>query len=239
MKKTIFMAIAAMAITFAGCGNKTAAPVGTADSDSIIAFSEESQTTSDYLTTELQKALKANNSERTIASLATLQAIYKNLVDNGKLNEALSYGAAIKNFINENAEAIKKVASGNTTIANLVEGIKKLPTTATTTTEEAKNAVAADVVNLVSPAVAKGATAIASAAASAEAVKNAPAAVKEAAATAASKAVEEAKTATENKVNEKVTEAQTKANDAVNKAAEKTKEKVDKAKERALRDLGL
>lgn len=239
MKKTIFMAIAAMAITFAGCGNKTAAPVGTADSDSIIAFSEESQTTSDYLTTELQKALKANNSERTIASLATLQAIYKNLVDNGKLNEALSYGAAIKNFINENAEAIKKVASGNTTIANLIEGIKKLPTTATTTTEEAKNAVTADVENLQSPTAVKGAAAIATAETAAEAIKNAPAKLKEATTTAANNAVEEAKTATENKVNEKVAKARTKANDAVNKAAEKANEEVNKAKEKAMKDLGL
>lgn len=239
MKKIIFMVIAAVAITFASCGNKTATPVETADSDSVAALSEESQTTFNNLTAELQKALKANNSEGTIASLATLQTIYKNLVDSGKLDQALSYGTAIKNFINENAETIKNVASGNATIASLVEGIKKLPTTAATTAEEAKNAVAADVVNLASPAVAKGATAIATAEAATEAIKNAPATVKEAAATAANNAVENAKTNVENKVNEKVTEAQTKANDAVNKAAEKANENVNKAKEKALKGLGL
>lgn len=239
MKKIIFMAIAVGAITLASCGNKTATPVETADSDSIAALTEESQATFKHLTAELRKALKSNNSEETIASLATLQTVYKNLVDNNKLDEALSYGAAIKNFINENAEAIKNVASDNNTIANLVESIKNLPTTATTTTEKARNAVAADVADLASPAIAKGATAIATAEAAAEAIKNAPATAKKAATTAVENAVEKTKTAAENKVGEKVSEAQTKANDAVNKAAGKANDEVNKAKEKALKSLGL
>lgn len=239
MKKIVIMALAAVALTFASCGNKTANNAEGTDSDSVVALSEDAQATVNNLTAELQKALKDGNSEATIASLANLETIYKNLVDAGKLEEAKSYGSAIKKFINDNAETIKNVASGNTTIASLVNGITNLPTTASTTAEEAKSAVAEDVVNLASPVVQKGATAVATAEAAAEAIKNAPTTVKEAASTAANTAVESAKTAAENKVNEEVTNAQTKANDAVNKAAEKANKKVNDATNKALKGLGL
>jgi len=36
MKKLVFMFVAIAAISFASCGNKTAAPVATADSDTVM-----------------------------------------------------------------------------------------------------------------------------------------------------------------------------------------------------------
>lgn len=239
MKKIALMALTVIAFTFASCGNKTANNTTATDSDSVAVLSDTAQATVNNLTGELQKALNAKDSQGTIVSLANLETIYKNLVDAGKLDEAKTYGTAIKEFINNNAETIKTVAAGNTTIASLVEGIKNLPTTATATAEEAKSAVATDVVNLASPTIAKGVTAVATAEAAAEAVKNAPATVKEAATAAANTAVESAKTAAENKANEAVTNAQNKANEEVNKAAEKANKKVNEATSKALKGLGL
>lgn len=171
-------------------------------------------------------------------------------MEQGKLEEAKNYGNAIKNFVNENTASLKQVANGNTTITNLVEGIKNLPTSAETTAEQAKAAVVGDVVNLASPTIAKGATAVESAKAAAEAVKNAPATVKAAAENAASKAVSDAESKAKEKINSdiqktneksaaKVNEAKSKATQKVNEAKSKANEAVNNAANKALKGLGL
>ena len=166
-----------------------------------------------------------------------MQATYKALVNAGQLDEAKAYGQSIKNFLAENAESIKIVTDGNTTIANLVNGIKNLPTTAETTAEQAKQAVTDDAVNLAAPYIQKAAQTAATVEAAKAAlqsapeaakkiVENVPEAAKEAAKTAATNAVNNAKAAAEKKANEEVTKAQNKANEEVNKAREKAAEKV-------------
>lgn len=243
----VFLFATVIALTLASCGNKSQSNAPEADStavetvDSTAATTEEAATplteeakaTVENLTGELQKAITAKDSKATIATLANLQTIYKNLVVQGKLDEAKSYGSAIKTFVSNHADDIKNVAEGNTTVAQLVEGIKNLPTSASTTAEQAKEAIKQDVINLASPTIAKGATAIATAEAAAETVKNLPASVKTAAETAATQAVNNAKTSAENKAKEEVQKVNDKANAAVNNAKAKAAQEVNKANQKA------
>lgn len=247
--KKVFLFAAAIALTLASCGNKSQGNAADTDStatenvtdstadgenaEATANLSEESKATVETMTAELQKAIDAKDSKAAISTLANLQTIYKNLVAQGKLEEAKAYGSAIKNFVNQNADALKNVASGNTTIVSLVEGIKNLPTSAETTAEQAKAAVGEDITNLASPIVAKGATAVASAKEAAEIIKNAPATVKSAAESAANQAIDNAKTAAENKVNSEINKAGQKATDAVNKEKEKATNAVNSAKSKA------
>lgn len=268
MKKLFFSALI-VALAMTSCGSKTQ---GTAnnDSDSTTevasadttaasseaatssseSLSPESKTTVENLTSQLQKAISTNDSKAAISTLANLQTIYKNLIEQGKNEEAKKYGEAIKKIINENNDALKSLKSGNTTIADLVNGIKNLPTSANATAEQAKAAVTNDVVNLASPAIAKGKTAITTAEAAAEAIKNAPAAVKAAATNTANKAANQLKTDATNKVNNAVNDlskakteakakAKEKAQDQVNKLNQKASDAVNNAANKALKGLGL
>lgn len=244
MKKILALAIAAVALTLSSCGNKTkteapADSTAVEATDSAAALSSETKATVDNITAQLLGDLKSGDKTKVISSLANLETIYKNLVDAGKLDEAKSYGSAIKQFISEHSTEIKNVASGNTTIASLVDGIANLPTTAATTAEEAKSAVATDVANLASPAIAKGATAVATAEEAANLVKNAPSTVKSAAETVANEAVEAAKTKAEDKANEAVNKASEKATKSVEKAQKKANDAVNNAANKALKGLGL
>ena len=249
--KKVFILAAAIALTLASCGNKTQGNAADADSSAAIenvdsasasaeniegedaseaALSDDSKATITNLGSQLQKAIAAKDSKATITTLANLQTIYKNLVAQGKLDEAKAYGSSIKKLISENAESIKNVAEGNTTILQLIDGVKNLPTSAATTAEQAKAAISNDVTNLASPVIAKGQTALATAKAAEEAIKNAPAAAKTAAEAAANKAVNDAKTAAENKVNSEVQKANSKATAAANAAKTKAEAKVNEAK---------
>lgn len=248
MKKVIIFA-AAIALTLASCGNKTQGNAADADSTAATenvdsasaenaegeavdetALSDDSKATITQLGTQLQKAIAAKDNKATITTLANLQTIYKNLVAEGKLDEAKAYGASIKKLVSENAESIKNVADGNVTILQLIDGVKNLPTSAATTAEQAKAAISNDITSLASPVIAKGQTALATAKAAEEAIKNAPAAAKTAAEAAANKAVSDAKTAAENKVNSEVQKANEKATAAANAAKAKAEAKVNEAK---------
>lgn len=266
MKKAIIFA-AALALTFSSCGNKTQNAAANADSAAVVAneeggaeLSADNQTTIDNLTAELQKAIDAKDAKTTISVLANLQTIYKNLAEEGKLEEAKAYGSAIKKLVNDNAESLKTIASGNSTVESLVNGIINLPTSAAATAEDAKAAITSDVVKLASPAIAKGETVVETAKAAAEMVKNAPEAVKNAA-EAAKSAVNNAASTAENAAKTAVDDAAAKANataaegkkkleekrnadrqkaaEKVNEANKKANEAVNKAADKALKGLGL
>lgn len=270
MKKAIILA-AALALTFSSCGNKTQNTAANADSAAVVAneeggaeLSADNQTTIDNLTAELQKAIDAKDAKTTISVLANLQTIYKNLAEEGKLEEAKAYGSAIKKLVNDNAESLKTIASGNSTVESLVNGIVNLPTSAAATAEDAKAAITSDVVKLASPAIAKGETVVETAKAAAEMVKNAPEAVKNAAENAAMSAVNNAASTAENaaktaktavddaaakanaaaaegkkKLEEKRNADRQKAAEKVNEANKKANEAVNKAADKALKGLGL
>ncbi|MGI6232175.1 MAG: hypothetical protein ACOYJF_04900 [Prevotella sp.] len=245
MKKIFLFATVVAAMTVASCGNKSQSAAPAADSvsaDSVeqvdtAALSSEVKTMMNTLTGQLSEALKTKDPKALTTSLANLEVTYKTLVNSGQLEAAKSYGSAVKQFVNENAETIKTVASGNTTVASLVEGIKNLPTTAETTAEQAKAAVSSDAISLASAAIAKGADAKATVETATEALKNLPSNLTEAANTAANTAVENAKTQAENKVNEKVNSVKEKANNEVNKAAQKATNEVNKAASKAVNSL--
>ena len=260
MKKNIMLVMAVAAMLFASCGGsktKSAAEAtdstATADSTEQIdttALAPETKSTLNALTAQATSAIEKKDPKQVTTALADLATTYKTLVNAGKLDDAKAYGAAIKKFVKDNEQTLKSVATNNTTIADLITNIENLPTTAATTADEAKKAVAQDVVNLASPYLQKGAAAAATAEAAAAVLKNAPAAAKAAidaapatakaaAEQAANQAVNNAKTAAENKVNEEANKAASKANEAVTKAQNKAAEKVNKAAGKALKGLGL
>lgn len=245
MKKNIMLVMAVAAMLFASCGGsktKSAAEAtdstATADSTEQIdttALAPETKSTLNALTAQATSAIEKKDPKQVTTALADLATTYKTLVNAGKLDEAKTYGAAIKKFVKDNEQTLKSVATSNTTIADLINNIENLPTTAATTADEAKKAVAQDVVNLASPYLQKGAAAAATAEAAAAVLKNAPAAAK----AAIDAAPATAKTAAENKVNEEANKAASKANEAVTKAQNKAAEKVNKAAGKALKGLGL
>lgn len=241
--KKLFIFAAAIALTLASCGNKAQNNTANADSTNVenqestsdgtaAALNEEQQATVDNLTAQLKKAVDQKDAKTAISTLANLQTIYKNLVEQGKLEEAKTYGSAIKEFMNENKESLNELTSGNTTVASLVNGIVNLPTSAATTAEQAKAAITSDVVGLASPAIAKGETAVATAKAAAEMVKNAPSAVKNAAENAAKSAVNNAASAAEQKANEAVSGAAAKATAAASAAKSKADAAVEAEKQK-------
>ena len=231
--KKVFLFAAAMALTFASCGQKTQS--NSADSDSTAselvegtdassddaataALSDEEKAQVNEVCSDLKSSFEKKDGNAAIAALAKAQTVYKSLVAQGKLDEAKAYGAAIKNFVSSNVEALQNLAEGNVTISNIVEGVKNLPTSAETTAAQAK--AAAD--------------------AAADALKNAPVAVRNAAENAANQAAENAKTAAQNKVNEevnKVNEAKQKAANKVNEAHQKAHDAINEAANKTLKDL--
>lgn len=219
MKKIFFLA-AAVALTMASCGGQASG--NAADNDSTTtdtvatteetateeAFSAEAKTKVEEITTQLQTAISQNDSKAIEKVLTSVQTIYKQLVADGKLDDAKAYGEAIKKLITDNADKLKSASSGNTTVNDLVSSIKSLPTDAQATAEQA-----------------------------AEAVKSIPGEVKEAAEKAANKAVDDAKAAAKEKVDSEVKKANDKANEAVKKANDKVNDAVNKAADDAINKI--
>lgn len=238
MKKVFLLATTALAMTFASCGNKANPSANGTDTptDTVAVLSKTTEQTADSLTTALSSQLASKDAKTMTATLADLQVKYAELVKAGKLEEAKGYAVKIQAFLNQHAEEIQNVASGNTTIASLVEGIKNLPTKATTTAEEAAAAVKGDVQNLASTAADKAVTDVKAATVDKanEAVGKANEAVGK-----ANDAVNNAKKEAETKVNEKVNNAKKKASNEVNKAANKANDAVNKAADKAIKGLGL
>lgn len=265
-KHLIFAAALVAAVTFSSCGGNSKSAAPAADSTEVTtdtasaqagaqALSPETQKTYDALTAQVSQAVDKKDPKAVQTALANIAATYKALVNAGKLDEAKSYGSAVKDFVTKHATELKNLANADktaatTTISDLVTGIENLPTAANTTAEEAKAAVTQDVVNLASPYLQKGAAAAATAETAANAIKNAPEAIKSAANTAASNAASTAETAAKTAVNnaeaagkaavdKQVDKAQKKASDEVNKAQKKANDAVNKAANKALKGIGL
>ena len=132
MKKGFLAIAAAAALVLSSCGDtkkNAEAAAGAADQAAAVeavdtsALSDDTNAAIATLTAQVEQAVKNKDPKVLITSLATLQATYKALVNAGQLDEAKAYGQSIKNFLAENAESIKAVTEGNTTIADLVNGI--------------------------------------------------------------------------------------------------------------------
>ena len=220
MKKSHFLTIAFAALAMVGCGNKTDNANNTEDSatveDSTIVSGvpQELQPTVEALISTFNQNVEKNDANALATTLANMQVVYKNLVDEGKLEEAKAYGQAIQKYVSEHVNELQAMAEGNNNIPSLVEGVKNLPVSAEATKEEAKQAVISTVVSKASPEIAKGATILNNAQQAAEAVKNAPEAIKDAAETAAENTVNSAIDNTKSKVQAKAENAKAKADNA-------------------------
>lgn len=220
MKKSHFLTIAFATLAMVSCGNKTDNTNNTEDSttveDSTIVsgVSQELQPTVEALISNFNQNVDKNDANALATTLANMQVVYKNLVDEGKLEEAKTYGQAIQKYVSDHASELQAMAEGNNNIPSLVEGVKNLPVSAEATIEEAKQAVISTVVSKASPEIAKGATILNNAQQTAEAVKNAPEAIKDAAETAAENTVNNAIDNAKAKVQAKADNAKAKADNA-------------------------
>lgn len=221
MKKSHFLTIAFAALAMVSCGNKNDNANNTEDSttieeDSTIVsgVSQELQPTLEALISNFNQNVDKNDANALATTLADMQVVYKNLVDEGKLEEAKTYGQAIQKYVSEHANELQAMAEGYNNIPSLVEGVKNLPVSAETTIEEAKQAVISTVVSKASPEIAKGASILNNAQQAAEAAKNAPEAIKNAAETAAENTVNSAIGNAKAKVQEKANNAKAKADNA-------------------------
>ncbi len=241
MKKLFFAALAVTALTIASCGNKTAAPAAANDSiadTSMVdttALAPETKSMLNSLTTQLTDVIKNKDTKGLTTTLANIAASYKALVNSGKLQDALSYGQVIKDFVAKNLDTIKSFAGNNTAISSLLSGIQALPTDASTTAEQAKQAVSSKLTDLASSAFQKAAAGGATAEAAAAALKNLTGNAME----GAKDAAVNAKDAAAEKANEAVDATKAKAGEAVNDAAAKTNDAVNKAASKAVKGLGL
>lgn len=196
--KKLFI-IAAATIALASCGNKTSQNTEGADS-TVVGNEMNVEATADSITAALDEQLTAGDATTVESTLAAAQAKYEELVKAGKTEEAKAYASKLKAFYEKNASTIKNVASGNTTITDLVNGIVNLPTTVEEGATEVKDAAVSDA-NAAVNGVKDAAT---------ETVNAAKQTAKQTVDDAKQKAKDEVKAAKEN--------AKQKASDAANKA---------------------
>lgn len=236
MKKILFVAMAACAISFASCsGNKTDNAANNADSAQV-----EETTAANVAAQSVFQQLKdaASDPAKLQAAVGAAQVKIQELLASGNAESVKQYTQILQDLINgdksvqEALSAVKDAAgSGNllsafnsvvgaataegATAESFVEATKKAGTDAYT--ETAKKA--AEAVEAVT-----------------DAVENAPEAAKQAVENAAQNVQNQAKEAVNQKVdegkqkaNEAINNAQTKANDAVNNAAQKGADAARKA----------
>ena len=201
MKKTFIMVFAAIAL--ASCGGKTAPAAGDVVSDTVENVTETAATgttdqataAADSLTSALDQQLKSADAKSIAKSIADAQTTIEQLKKEGKTEEAEAYQSKIKEYVSANKDAITKVAKGDVTVGNLVNGIINLPSELKQSATDAKNAVSAD----------------------ANKAKTAGEAVGSALKEKAKSDIENAKKATEKKAAAKVEEGKQKVRDAANK----------------------
>ncbi len=226
MKKLFFTVLAVSALTLASCGSKTESANPEAAQTEAVELEGDTKATYDKLVAQLQEALSSNDPQALTTTLANLAASYKALVNADQLDQALQYGQAIKDFVSNNSETLTAVAGDNSTISNLISTISNLPTDATTTADQAKEAVSSDAVSLASSALQKAADASATASDAVEALQKLPSSAKEAVTSALSSSATSVEDAVTDAANNAVTDAKEKVNEKVNEAASNAASKV-------------
>ena len=203
MKKILF-AVAAVAFTFASCGNKTQAPVEAAvDSTEVVA--QEANAAADEAVANLTELLNGKDVNKFQEALDAIKAKAAELVAvNPEI--AKEYVAKVQNFLKENADKVKAFVGDNAAVNAAVSAL---------------TAVSADeVVSGFMSAVGDAATN------AAEGAKEAVDGAVDNAKDAANKAVEDAKAVTEDKVKEAVKDAKEKGAVAIDDAAAAAKKKL-------------
>lgn len=133
MKKVLFMAVAAAAISFASCTNSAKGDANAADSTATPAV----ENVAEDVTKDLQSKLDAKDANGMQAALATINEKIEALKKEGKLEEAKALVKQVQDWLTTNAETVKSVVGENETLNKLVEGVKAIPVEALGAGEQA------------------------------------------------------------------------------------------------------
>lgn len=213
MKKVVLMMVAAMAMGFASCGNKSA-NVAPADQTEEATVTE---TVADDITAELAAQLEAGDAGKLKEVLETAKEKAAQLLKENP-EQAKEYLSSVQNYLKENAERVKAVVGDNIAVQTVVTTLTDTPAETIITGLQSQLDAAGNVGQ--------------------EAVNTAQNAV-ESAQNAGEQAVETAKQAAQDKVEEAKQKANEKVNQAVDDAKQKANEKMNEAANKALKGLGL
>lgn len=133
MKKVLFMAVAAAAISFASCTNSAKGDANAADSTATPVV----ENVAEDVTKDLQSKLDAKDANGMQAALATINEKIETLKKEGKLEEAKSLVKQVQDWLTNNAETVKSVVGENEALNKLVDGVKAIPVDALGAGEEA------------------------------------------------------------------------------------------------------
>ena len=247
MKKLLFSVLAMATISVIGCGNKaqqgSSAPADAPDTEAVTtdttALSPEARGVVTLVTANLAKSIKEKDEKALKTALADIAAGYKAMANAGHLEDALTYGQLVKDFLAQYTDKIKQAASSDATIPALLKSIQALPTDAKTTVKSAKQAVGEDVVGLASTALQKAGGMKADAGIAADMLKQLPGNSSKAAEGVAAKTKEVAARKAEEVLGNAREKMDKSVDKAMSDAREKAEKRVDEATAAAKKGLGL
>ena len=131
--KKIFVAIAVLAaITFTSCGNSTNEATDQ-DTTEVAADTTEEEV-------DLEEALQNGDVDAIKAEVDKVQE----LIASGDTAEAKKYAYKLQEFAANHKDDLDGLATGEVTVADLINGIKNLPNTGKAVANEAKDAATSD-----------------------------------------------------------------------------------------------
>jgi len=229
MKKIFAFAMAAIAMSFASCGSKTAS--NTAELDSVAcdtaACAECPKGAAQQVVALLQEQIENANPEQIKSIGATIAEKVSQFLAKGDNEAVQTYTAVISNFIAENADKLKEIGASSS-ITEALSKVEGIPTDIIETATQAVSGVKSAALTSAMEAIAKGESVTdAIKAAAGEVISDGADA-----AAAAQEAVEAAPEAAKEAAKAKVEEVKDQAADAAGKA-------VDDAAAAAKKSLGL
>lgn len=123
MKKLFIMAMAAVAIGFTSCGNKTQNAAPADENTEISTVAEAAKGVVD----KLKEQIEAGDSKAIGEAIQTAVEKLAELVAKGDTEAAKKYQEQIKNFIDENADKIKEVTGGDEAVSKLIDSFVNVP----------------------------------------------------------------------------------------------------------------
>ena len=130
--KKFFVAIAVLtAITFSSCGNSTNEATNQ-DTTEVVTETEED--------VDLEEALQNGDVDAIKAEVDKVNE----LIASGDTAEAKKYAYKLQEFAANHKDDLDGLATGEVTVADLIEGIKNIPNATKTVANEAKEAATSD-----------------------------------------------------------------------------------------------
>jgi len=215
MRKLFLVFVAACAMSFASCGNKSAQTEATVDeTENVIANATE----------ELAAQLEAGDVNKFQEALTAAQAKVAELLENNP-EQAQQYLETVQNYLKENAEKVKSLVGDNQIVSTTVNTLVETPASSIINNLKSVVGTTQDATEV----------AVQNAQDQVDAAKQAAQDQVDAAKQAAQDQVDAAKQAAQDKANE----AKQAAADKVNSAANKVNEKVNEGADKLLKGAGL